>query len=605
MLYTVECGHQVSTAAAAKFPRMPVDQESGVQPSGDAGTEDWEGGEGQGDDEEEDEMASEMWEGDSAAEQDAEHDAEQDWMNPGAEFEDVISGDEEREDDDAEASEEDNDQDDDDTVLHSARQTESPPSDTRSSGSHRSAAETEEAEAPAERRDSLAENDADEGDALAARCTEIAVSKKKGPGFQRAGSAGPNRSKSSDPARARARWGSDLSQDGELKTSMIDFSQEEDLRKTPELLCKSKEKVPLFKLTASGSYNCTRNAFKRAGFKQTKGNDFSVLWGMSLKLNEFKELREFQRVNHFPGAYLLGRKDNCARVCNKFRRIFGSENFEYFPKTFVCPGDRAELLADEAECKGKAKKGEVSTWIVKPPAGCKGIGIRLVTDPSTQIKEGATVVVSRYIDKPCLINKTKFDLRLYVAVTSLNPLRVYLHEHGLARFCTVKYSNKKRKSRFAHLTNYSLNKNNPDFKRAEGDADDEGHKWSIRAVWEHLEKAGVSTEPIKERINDLIVKTLLAVETQISTNMQLAVPHRNNCFELFGFDVILDEDYKPWLVEVNTALSLASDAPLDKKIKNQVVTELLHMLRIQCYDRKKLEERLERDKSSRLLGVCL
>ena len=87
------------------------------------------------------------------------------------------------------------------------------------------------------------------------------------------------------------------------------------------------------------------------------------------------------------------------------------------------------------------------------------------------------------------------------------------------------------------------------------------------------------------------------METQISTNMQLAVPHRNNCFEIFGFDVILDDDYKPWLVEVNTALSLATDAPLDKKIKNQVVTELLHMLRIQCYDRKKLEERLERDKN--------
>jgi hypothetical protein len=57
--------------------------------------------------------------------------------------------------------------------------------------------------------------------------------------------------------------------------------------------------------------------------------------------------------------------------------------------------------------------------------------------------------------------------------------------------------------------------------------------------------------------------------------LQLAVPHRNNCFELFGFDVILDESYKPWLVEVNTALSLATDAPLDKKIKNQGSVHLL------------------------------
>jgi hypothetical protein len=146
----------------------------------------------------------------------------------------------------------------------------------------------------------------------------------------------------------------------------------------------------------------------------------------------------------------------------------------------------------------------VPMWIVKPPAGCKGIGIRLVTDPSTQIKERAIVVVSRYIDKPCLINQTKFDLRLYVAVTSFNPLRVYLHEHGLARFCTVKYTNKSRKNRFRHLTNYSLNKNNPEFKRAQGDADDEGHKWSIRAVWEHLEKEGVDTGAIKEKIDGML-----------------------------------------------------------------------------------------------------
>ena len=37
-----------------------------------------------------------------------------------------------------------------------------------------------------------------------------------------------------------------------------------------------------------------------------------------------------------------------ARVCNKFRRTFGPDNFEYFPKTFICPGDRAELLGDVA-----------------------------------------------------------------------------------------------------------------------------------------------------------------------------------------------------------------------------------------------------------------
>ena len=96
-----------------------------------------------------------------------------------------------------------------------------------------------------------------------------------------------------------------MDEKGEMKTSTIDFSLSVDLRKTPELLCKSKDRVPLFKLTASGSYNCTRNAFRRAGFKQTKGNNFTVLWGMALKMPELKELKEFQ-VTAFGGTLRAG-----------------------------------------------------------------------------------------------------------------------------------------------------------------------------------------------------------------------------------------------------------------------------------------------------------
>jgi hypothetical protein len=75
------------------------------------------------------------------------------------------------------------------------------------------------------------------------------------------------------------------------------------------------------------------------------------------------------------------------------------------------------------------------------------------------------MIASEYISNPLLIDGYKFDLRVYVAITSFNPLRVYIYDEGLTRFATVKYNsdNSKVKNRYVHLTNYSLNKNNANF----------------------------------------------------------------------------------------------------------------------------------------------
>ncbi len=69
-------------------------------------------------------------------------------------------------------------------------------------------------------------------------------------------------------------------------------------------------------------------------------------------------------------------------------------------------------------------------------------------------------MVSEYIKNPLLLNGFKFDLRIYVAITSVNPLRLYVYEEGLVRFATEKYSNADHKNVYVHLTNYSINKRN-------------------------------------------------------------------------------------------------------------------------------------------------
>jgi len=85
----------------------------------------------------------------------------------------------------------------------------------------------------------------------------------------------------------------------------------------------------------------------------------------------------------------------------------------------------------------------------------------------------------------------------------------------------------------------------------------------------------------------VIIKTLISVEPHISTNMR-QVKNKTACFELYGFDIIMDSKLKPWLLEVNVCPSLSSSSPLDKTIKTKLLCDTLHLVGFVPFDRKKL-----------------
>lgn len=103
---------------------------------------------------------------------------------------------------------------------------------------------------------------------------------------------------------------------------------------------------------------------------------------------------------------------------------------------------------------------------------------------------GNHCVVQRYIDNPLLVEGYKFDLRVYVLIGSIDPLRIYIYHDGLARFATELYESATRnnfRSTYQHLTNYAINKLNPKFKEKQsGGEGDGGFKRSIKTVMKIL-----------------------------------------------------------------------------------------------------------------------
>lgn len=92
------------------------------------------------------------------------------------------------------------------------------------------------------------------------------------------------------------------------------------------------------------------------------------------------------------------------------------------------------------------------------------------------------------------------------------------------------------------------------------------------------------------KIEDLVVKTIIAGEHIISNATEMFCPFpRYNCFELFGFDVLVDSRLEPWLLEVNLTPALACDSPLDQKIKANVVADLLSLAGVMSMDHRQSE----------------
>ena len=115
---------------------------------------------------------------------------------------------------------------------------------------------------------------------------------------------------------------------------------------------------------------------------------------------------------------------------------------------------------------------------------------------------------------------------------------------------------------------------------------------------------------------DVIIKTLIAAHPILKHNYRTCFPNHNKgsaCFEILGFDVLLDKKLKPWMIEVNHSPSFHTDAPLDKEVKEGLLHDTLDLIDLysndkrKCTeeDKRKVKERLLRQKSKEARSACM
>ncbi|VEL09185.1 unnamed protein product [Protopolystoma xenopodis] len=145
-------------------------------------------------------------------------------------------------------------------------------------------------------------------------------------------------------------------------------------------------------------------------------------------------------------------------------------------------------------------------------------------------------------------------MRLYVLVTSCDPLRVFIFRDGLVRFTTMRYAepNENNISNvYMHLTNYAVQKHSDAFVR---DNEEEGTKRRITTLNHWFKRKGFDLAKIWKCVDEVVVKTLLSSIAVLKHNYRTCFPNHNltsACFEILGFDIMFDKKLKPYVLEVS------------------------------------------------------
>eukprot|EP00741_Cyanophora_paradoxa_P017535 tig00020996_g16939.t1 len=295
-------------------------------------------------------------------------------------------------------------------------------------------------------------------------------------------------------------------------------------------------------------------------------------------------LDENQRVNHFRNHYELTRKDllikNLKRERKRLERDGQPEEaaqYDFFPQTFTLPAEYSMFVEEFKKMPG-------SIWIMKPIGKSQGKGIFLITklgqisdwkkdfrwNKQEEDKDQPEVkvenyIVQRYVTNPYLIGGKKFDLRIYAVVTNYSPLTVYLYRTGFARFSNSRFSldPKDLATGHVHLTNVAIQKYAPAYQK------EKGCKWWLHDLKHEPvpSRAPQATNRLFGDIQRVVIRALMAVQKVIIND--------KHCFEMYGYDVLITDDLKPVLLEVNASPSLTAETPADYAMKFALLEDLL------------------------------
>ncbi|XP_036388617.1 uncharacterized protein ttll10 [Megalops cyprinoides] len=328
--------------------------------------------------------------------------------------------------------------------------------------------------------------------------------------------------------------------------------------------------------------------------------DYKLKWCETKSKSAYYNFREGEQLLYqIPNNKVLTTKIGLLCSLREYDRVSGKVDHsrglrklkmeEFFPVTYRMDIKKEK---DAFFAQHKAVKGDrTEAWICKPTGLNQGRGIFLLRteeEISTfqtrlQISEDSLSsrklpfrlpqarIVQRYLQNPLLLKGRKFDVRSYFLIACTTPYMVFFR-HGYVRLtCDLYDPNSNNLT--SHLTNQYMQKKNPLYSVLKEETVWSMERFNAYVNAQFREAKGLPQDWVlgafAKRMQAIIVQCFLAVKAKLERKLGL--------FDLIGCDFMIDEDFKVWLLEMNSNPALHTNCQVLKDVVPSTVTEALDL----------------------------
>lgn len=290
-------------------------------------------------------------------------------------------------------------------------------------------------------------------------------------------------------------------------------------------------------------------------------------------LSLFRNVLSIQRVSRFPDVRQVSDKGLLTHNIDAMRALF-PDDYSFYPTSFTIPNqldeyiaefDRVQLTLRDASNTNVDSSGNL--WLMKPRARCCGEGIRIINNASqsTEIVDPnlGEWYVQKFVSPPALIDGHKFVFRLFALVTSFSPLRVQLYHDGLIFYTFTEYTVENQTAKRSYISDYFFTEKQSDYyvlvqnyltNMASNThfktASKSGNGSSNEYIPKSQEGGPINAKKVWDDIKSVVVKSLIST-LKWTTPMEATKTTFGTTYEIFGYDIVLDDDLNPFLCEIN------------------------------------------------------